>query len=294
MISSFMEAILPVMIIALLGAFLSKKTTYLDDPNLPQLILNVGMPCLLLHSMLGSHIEFLSMGKLVIAAVLALTCMVLLTFIFLKSLRLPVRYYLPVLVNPNTGNLGIPIAYALLGEKGLAGAVIISSVIEISHFTLGIGMMSGSFNVRKLLANPPVISLIMGAVILAADLPVPKFFIQIFDMLGNIAVPIMLLMLGRSLAHMKVKEANWLKLFLLAWYRPVIGLGVAWGIALLLNLSPLYTANLLIASCMPVAVLNYIFVTRYQGPANDVAGLTFLTLPTAFMALIFIQLVVMT
>ncbi len=50
MLTAFIAAILPVMIIALLGAVLSARTEYLDDPNLPKLIVNVGMPCLLFHS----------------------------------------------------------------------------------------------------------------------------------------------------------------------------------------------------------------------------------------------------
>ncbi len=292
MFSAFMSAILPVMIIALIGAFLTKRTAYLDDPNLPRLVLNVGMPALLLHSILGSHIDFMGMGKLVLAAVAALAAMVVVSLIVIKVLRIEVRYYLPVLVNPNTGNLGIPIAYALIGEKGLAGAVIISSIIEISHFTLGIGMMSGSMNPKRILANPPVISLVIGAVILGLGIPIPEFALNVCSLLGSIAVPIMLLMLGRSLAQMKVHEAHWLRLSVLALYRPAVGLFMAWGAAMVLGLSPLHTANLMIAFCMPVAVLNYIFTTRFNGPVNEVAGLTFLTLPTAFIALIIIKMFV--
>ncbi|MFC3022245.1 AEC family transporter [Vibrio zhugei] len=293
MFAAFISAILPVLIIALVGTLLSKKTQYLDDPNLPKLIVNVGMPALLMHSMLGDHIDFMGMGKLVIAAAAALGAMVVLSLVVLKVMKLPARYYLPVLVNPNTGNLGIPIAYALLGEQGLAGAVIISSIIEISHFTLGIGMMSGSFNARRLLANPPVISLIVGALIMGSGMPIPAFMLTVFDMLGSITVPIMLLMLGRSLAHMKVHEAKWGRLIFLACYRPIMGMSMAWLAAVALGLSPLHTANLLIAFCMPVAVLNYIFATRYKGPVNDVAGLTFLTLPTALCALVIIKMFVM-
>ncbi len=59
MFTAFVAAILPVLIIASVGAILSRKTAYLDDPNLPKLIVNVGMPCLLLYSMLGEHIDFL-------------------------------------------------------------------------------------------------------------------------------------------------------------------------------------------------------------------------------------------
>lgn len=290
MLTAFIVAILPVLLIALLGALLSKKTAYLDDPNLPRLVVNVAMPCLLLHSMLGSHIDFLGMSKLVLGAICALLAMVVVTWLVLKATGQSPRFYLPVLVNPNTGNLGIPIAYSLLGEQGLAGAVIISSIIEISHFTLGMGMMSGTYSARKLVANPPMLALLVSAALLGLNVPIPDFLLRVFDMLGSITVPVMLLMLGRALAHMKVHEAPWFKLTLMSVYRPLIGLLTAWGAAVLFQLSPLHTANLMIACSMPVAVLNYLFATRFNGPVNDVAGLTFLTLPTALVALVIIKL----
>ncbi|MFM2480295.1 AEC family transporter [Celerinatantimonas sp. YJH-8] len=290
MFIAFISAIMPVFLIAILGAFLSQRTHYLEDPNLPRLIVNVGMPCLLLHSMLGEHLDFMGMGKLIAASALTLVAMIGVSVIVIKVMRLNVRFYLPVLVNPNTGNLGIPIAYSLLGEQGLAGAVIISSIIEISHFTLGIGLMSGSLAPKRLFANPPVLALLCGGLLLGLHVPIPDFLLQAFELLGAITVPIMLLMLGRSLAHMKVREARWGQLMVLAIYRPAIGLGMGWTAAWLLHLSALHTANLMIACSMPVAVLNYIFATRYKGPVNAVAGLTFLTLPTAFIALIVIKL----
>ncbi|SDH87313.1 hypothetical protein SAMN04488136_13336 [Vibrio xiamenensis] len=292
MLTAFIAAILPVMIIALLGAVLSARTEYLDDPNLPKLIVNVGMPCLLFHSMLGSHIDFLGMTKLVLASSATLVAMMVVSWLLLKIMKLDIRFYLPVLVNPNTGNLGIPIAYALLGEQGLAGAVIISSIIEISHFTLGLGLMSGSYSPKKLVANPPVIALIVSGLLLGLNVPIPDFMLRVFDLLGSITVPIMLLMLGRSLAHMRVHDTRWGQLLFLAFYRPGMGLLMAWMAASLFGLSPLHTANLLIASSMPVAVLNYIFATRYNGPVNEVAGLTFLTLPTALIALVIIKVFV--
>ncbi|MFM2478153.1 AEC family transporter [Celerinatantimonas sp. MCCC 1A17872] len=290
MFIAFIAAIMPVLIVASLGAWLSVKTAYLDDPNLPRLIVNVGMPCLLLNSMLGGHVDFLGMGKLVAASALALAGMVIVSLVVIKAMGLKIQYFLPVLVNPNTGNLGIPIAMSLLGNQGVAGAVIISSIIEISHFTLGIGCMSGTYSPKRLLANPPVIALIIGGLLSGFHVPIPHFALQVFDLLGAITVPIMLLMLGRSLAHMKVHEANWGRLAILSLYRPAIGFSMAWGAGMLLHLSPLHMANLMIACSMPVAVLNYIFTTRYKGPVNDVAGLTFLTLPTALIALVIIKM----
>lgn len=290
MLIAFLAAIMPVIIIAGVGAVLSRFTQYLENPSLPQLVVNVSLPCLLLYSMLGMHLDIIGMSKLVLGAFMTLAGMMLITLIMLKLTGLSIRYYLPVLVNPNTGNLGIPIAYALLGEKGMAGAVIISAIIEISHFTVGVGMMSGSFSPRRLLANPPVIALIIGGLVLGLDMPVPHFVLVVLEMLGNVAVPVMLLMLGRSLSHMKVREAPWGRLALLSLYRPGIGLAMGYLVAWALNLSWLMTANLMIACSMPVAVLNYIFVTRYRGPVNEVAGLTFLTSPTAFVALVIIRL----
>jgi predicted permease len=282
MLQAFLLPILPVFLIAGLGAFLSRKTDWLDNPALGAMITNIGLPALLIHSLLKMQMDVAGMGQLILAMALTLALVALLTLGALKLTGQPVRQYLAVLVNPNTGNLGIPVVYALLGDEALALAVVVSSVVTISHFTLGVSVMSGSFAPRQMLRNAPAIALIVAALLLAFDLPLPAVAMKTLEMLGGITLPIMLLLLGRSLGGLRFNRAtHWPRLLTMACWRPLVGVGGALAIGTLLGLEPLALHTLLIQNAMPVAVISYILTTRYQGPSDEVAGLIVLTLPTS-------------
>ena len=285
MFLAFFSAVMPVFLIAALGGYLSKKTDWLNNPSLPQLVLNIGLPALLFYSLLRHPIELGDMLQLVLATLLVLVFAAAITFVVLKVCGVEPRFYISVLVNPNTGNLGIPLVYALLGEKAMAAAVLISSIVQISHFTLGVGFMSGRCSWREFLGNAPMLALIVGVLFLIFEIPVPDFMIETSRVLGNVVVPVMLLLLGRSLANLSLgKGINWKRLVVMAIYRPIMGVVVAFVVVSLMGLNPQDAHVLMMQAAMPVAVFSYILVTRYEGPVDDVAGLILLTLPTSFFA----------
>lgn len=139
MLTAFTTALTPIILLSLLGFYLAKRTAYLDSPQLGALVSNVALPALLLSAVLKMDMDLGGMLSTVLATLCCLVVMGVISYLFLKLLHLPARFYLPLLVNPNTGNLGIPVAFALFGEEGLAVAVVVSSVVQVSHFTLGVG-----------------------------------------------------------------------------------------------------------------------------------------------------------
>lgn len=274
---------LPVILIASLGAFLGRKTTWLDNPALGQLVTNIGLPALLLHSLLSMRMELSGMGLLILGMACTLALSALVTLIVLRLFAQPVGRYLPVLVNPNTGNLGIPVVFALFGEQALAAAVVMSSVVTVSHFSLGVAAMSGGFTPRQLMRNAPVLALLAGALLLGLDMEPPAFMLKTLDMVGGMTLPIMLLMLGRSLTGLKLgRSTQWTPLLLMSAYRPLIGLGAAAIVAWLLGMGALDAKVLMVQAAMPVAVISYLLTLRYEGPTEQVAGLIFLSIPTSF------------
>ncbi|NVK41600.1 MAG: hypothetical protein HWE39_10200 [Oceanospirillaceae bacterium] len=92
-------------------------------------------------------------------------------------------------------------------------------------------------------------------------------------MLAGITVPIMLLLLGRSLGAIRLGGGTDFKMIgVLGAGRVLIGLLSAMIVVHLLSLPPLLTQSLLIQSCMPVAVISYIMTSQYQGPKDLVAA----------------------
>lgn len=280
MIQHLTEALVPLLSLILLGAILGRKTDFFDGKALAGLVTTVGIPALLLHSVLSMDMGILGMGALVGITVAWLVVMAMVTALLLTLAGLPVRSYLPALVHPNTGNMGIPVCFALFGPQSLGLAVVISSVIQVSHFTLGIGCLSGRFSIRAMLKNGPVLALIAGAFLLATNIRPPGPVMITLDMLGSITVPIMLMQLGSSIANLRLSGArDMLRPLVFSLYRPLGGLALAWALLLIWPLSAMEAQVFLIQCAMPVAVMSYVLSVRYQGPSQEIA----LTIPMSLL-----------
>lgn len=272
MIQQLSEALVPLLALIVLGAILGRKTDYFEGRALSGLVSAVGIPALLLHSVLSMDLSLFEMGNLVSATVAWLVLMALVTAAVLKLLGLPVRSYLPALVHPNTGNMGVPVCFALFGPASLGFAMVISSVIQVSHFTLGIGCLSGRFSLKTMLRNGPVLALIAGAILVALNAELPSPVMKTLDMLGAITVPIMLMQLGSSVANLKLNGArDILRPLGFSLYRPLAGLAVAWLLLLAWPLDGLQAQVFLVQSAMSVAVLSYVLAVRYDGPTREIA-----------------------
>ncbi|NVK74227.1 MAG: AEC family transporter [Oceanospirillaceae bacterium] len=283
MLSALANSLIPILLIIALGFFLGKKTCYLENPSLGALVSNIGLPALVLHSILSIQMQVSSMLSIIIATILILTLVSVISFIFLKTLNLPTRYYLPPLVNPNTGNLGLPVAYALFGEEGMAIAVVISSVVQISHFTLGVGIMSGSYQAKQLLKNGPVISLLVGGLFLSLGINLPTPIMGTLNMLSHITLPIMLLLLGKSISSLSVKENSKIgRATLLSLFRPFVGAISACAVVSIFPLNQLEASVLIVLNAMPVAVISYMLANKYQGPIDEIALMILISLPMSF------------
>lgn len=198
MLPAYLNALFPVIFCAGLGLFLARKTDLLDSPALSKLVTLIGLPALILSALLGMETAVWAVTDTVlgITAVLALSAAV--GAAGLKLAGLSVRGYLSMLVNPNTGNLGIPLVFSLLGEAALIHAVVISTVVQMSHFTLGVWLLSGRFSLKAMLSNASIIALAAGIVWAATGLETPEAVMRTVDLLAGMTLPVMLLLLGRD------------------------------------------------------------------------------------------------
>ena len=107
--------------------------------------------------------------------------------------------------------------------------------------------------------------------VVAFGIPVPVWLSRTTALLGDIAIPLMLLTLGASLS--KMHPASLGRTLVLAFLR--LGLGVSIGLLLsvLLHVDGLTRKVLVLQASMPVGVLNYLFAQRYARSPEQVASL---------------------
>ena len=101
--------------------------------------------------------------------------------------------------------------------------------------------------------------------------------------LGNIVVPLSLILLGYSLSNLKIK--NLTKGFVYSLGRFIIGLLSALIVIYFSDISGPKAGVILIMSTMPVALLNYIFTVQIDKDTTTVAGLVVVS---TFSTLIFL------
>ncbi len=84
-------------------------------------------------------------------------------------------------------------------------------------------------------------------------------------------IPLMLLMLGASLARLRIKTAR--NAVSLSVIRIVTGGAIDYAITFMLELHGAAQSVLIMQCAMPVAVYNYLFAQKWNNEPEEVAGL---------------------
>jgi hypothetical protein len=175
-------------------------------------------------------------------------------------------------VSGNTGFLGVPMLVMLLGAAA-AGPVMmvltIDMVIFSSLITLVItGAREGQLRLgtlavlgRGLLANPMIVSIVLGFLWSGFGLPLPDVVNEFMALLGNAATPCALFAIGASLAGRRIDRPQ-----LAAWIsfaKLVIHPGFVTLAALALGVEPFAAGVMIAAASLPVAGNVFILAQHY-------------------------------
>jgi predicted permease len=177
---------------------------------------------------------------------------------------------LPTMFN-NSANLGLPLAVFAFGPDALAPAVVMFVVCNLMQFSLGLWLMDPQHSAASMLRNPNVLAAALGVALSMSGVTVWPPLLSAVQMVGQIAIPLMLFSLGARLAASRI-EAVEVGLFGAA-LRPVLGMGFAWILARLLPLPGHEGAMLFVFGALPPAVLNFIFAERYNHEPDKVASI---------------------
>lgn len=275
--------ILPVLVVPMIGFIWAKSGNTFDNRFVTQLVTNIGTPALAADALTRIHVETSALVTMAGLTALCFAGFLLLGLIILKLMKLPAHSYLPALVFPNTGNMGLPLALFAFGNEGLAFAVVFFAISITAQFTIGISLASGSFSVTRLLRMPLIYAVIFALLVLSFGWRLPLYVSNTLQLLGGVTIPLMLLALGVSLAQLRVTRLP--RNLLLSVTR--LGGGVAIGVLVgrFVGASELATGVLMIQSAMPVAVFNYLFAQYYNREPADVASMVVITTALSFVTL---------
>ena len=266
-----LEIVAPVFLLAMIGFAWVKLGFEYRVEFVTRLAMTLAVPCLIFTALMKTEIDPSALTTLLIASIAAHVAIATTGALGFWLLKMRQQTYLAPFTFGNTGNLGLPLALFAFGAEGLGYAMVVFAVSAILSFTFGIWVVSGGGSLMKALKEPMVGATLLGTLFLWQGWRTPDFLTNTLDLIGQMAIPLMLITLGVAVARLKPKRI--VQAFVLSFAKYVICAAVALGIGLSLGLSDVPLAVLILQTATPVAVTAYLLAEKYGGDAEAVAGL---------------------
>jgi predicted permease len=281
--SQIFNVISPIFAITLIGYALGRSETQIDSRTISSLVLLIATPSLVFSTLTSLQVDTGVLAIMALSAVLCVTVAALAAMVVLYLLGMSFRTFLPCLMLPNSGNIGLPVVLLAFGDRGLVLGISYFFVIALLQYTVGVAIASGQYSPRDLARQPLVYSILLVGIVLVSGIEVPPVIASTTELLGGMMIPAMLILLGTSLARLSVSDLK--PALIIAAARLLIGIPTGLIVIRLLGLSGTEAGTVFLLASMPTAIVNYVFAERYRPDAAQVAGAVVVSTMLTFAAL---------
>jgi predicted permease len=272
------QVIAPVFLAAGLG-FLLARAVGLKAQDLSRVAFYLLSPCLVFDKLSHSALSPGDLGRLVAFAVLTIVGSLLIAWILASLLRFEqaaTSAFMLVVFAGNTGNYGLAANQFAFGSAALEPAIVYFAISTLFIATVGVylvtrGRRSAANALRNVLTVPLTYAAVGGLLAWALDWQLPLPLDRAVGLVGQAAVPVMLIVLGIQLADirqmdhpLRIAWASATKLIAV----PLLGVLVA----SLLGLTGLNRQVGILQTAMPTAVMTTILTTVYDVEPGLAAG----------------------
>ncbi len=283
LILTVLQIVAPVGVLGAIGFAWVRSGMEYRMEFITRLSMTLSVPALIFTALMKTQIEPAALTTLTLAAIVSYVVLSGIFWALLRLGRLSQRTYLAPLIFGNTGNVGLPLALFAFGEAGFAYAVVVFAVMAIFSFTAGVWLVSGGGSPLRALREPMTWATLLGAVFLWQGWQTPEWLTNSLVLLGQIAIPVMLITLGVAVARLNAARLG--RAFVMSLVRVAVCLGVAVGVGRWLELEPVAFSVLVLQVSTPVAVTSYMLAEKYGADSDTVAGLVIASTLLAVLAL---------
>jgi predicted permease len=282
-LSIFFSDILPIFLIAGIGYFLAWKLQA-NVKTLSHIVFYALAPCLAFRMLTSSTISGPDAARMAALSILVMVVMGVLARIAaapLKLKRAELSAFLLVVMLSNGGNYGLPVVLFAFGQDAMPHATIFFVVSSILTYTVGVSIAAaGRRSVIEAIAGirkiPALYGMVAAGIVMAAGASVPLVIARPVQLLGDAAIPMMILVLGMQFERARAPErpravAAAVTLSLVA--APLVAIGLTWALGLT---GSARQAGIVLAS-MPTAVITTILAVEFEVAPAFVTNVVFLT-----------------
>lgn len=283
LVLTVLNVVAPVFLLASLGFAWVKIGWDYPLAFVTRLSMTLAVPCLIFTALMQTEIDPAALSTLSLATLGVYSAIAGAVALVLRGTGLSMRDYLAPLTFGNTGNLGLPLALFAFGEIGLSYGVVVFAAMAVLSFTFGTWVVAGGGSPLKVIREPMVAATLLGALFLWQGWETPLFLTNALELIGQIAIPIMLITLGVAVAGLRPGKIG--QAVLLSLVKLAVCVALAWTVGRAFALDPIAFGVLVLQVCTPVAVTNYLMAQKYGADAEAVAGLVVVSTLLSVVAL---------
>jgi len=293
----FLNVLFPILVLIAIG-YVMTRNGYLNAEMISRLTFWILSPALIFSVLYENDVHlhlFLDFGLFVIVSTFVFWGISLLLGKLWRLEPATTAAFSLAVVFGNAGNYGLPLLLFAYGDAGFELGVVYLSTSVLLLSTLGIIIATWG----KQLSWEPVLSVfktpMLYAVILALGarslgFEIPEFILRPIDLIGDAAIPMMLILLGAQLVGVeigkRIKLITTATLLRLA-VAPVAGL----GLAILLGLRGLEQSVAVLEFSMPTAVNALVIASYYNRDPRLVSSVVMTTTALSVITLTILLLI---
>lgn len=280
----FNRVMFPVLLIFLVG-YIFQKIFSLNLKPLSTVAIYLLLPFLVFKTFykIRFNVNFL---YLVLTAIIIMVFMIVGGIIVGKTLKYSkekLNAFLLSTVFPNSGNYGVPIVIFAFGQKSVGYAMTIMVIHNILMGIVGVYIAASTQKKGRegikvaflAILKQPMNYVIVPAILLNCyHIGIPENLMKSVSMIGDITIPLIMLILGMQLAEVTVKKVAWNSVFLAAAFRLVISPLAAYLICAMFSLGESITAVIVIMAAMPSAANTTMYAIQFNSEPDLVSTCT--------------------
>ena len=267
--------------------FLANRLGYLSEEinrKLTKLVMNITMPCMFLGSVLTGDALPDTATILSVLKVAALFYGLELVFVLILPPLIggtPMQkgVWRLACFSPNNAFIGYPVVAALFGEGAVFYAVLLCLPYNVLNYTLSPAMLNGKTRFSwKVFCTPILISSVISLIIALTGFSAPALVGESFALVGDVTVPLSLLVLGSVLAGMPVKRVfSEPRMLIVSAVRLLLQPLALLALLRLLGVEGLILSVAVIEMAMPAAVNSVMPCLEYDGDVDTMAQTVFVS-----------------
>jgi len=300
--TAFTQVMLPVLLIFFIG-FIFQKFFSLDIKPLSTIAIYLLLPFLVFQTFYSANLNN-NFSIVVLTSIGIMVVLILLGILVGKIIgfnKKKMNAFLLSTVFPNSGNYGVPIIIFAFGNKSVEYAMTIMVIHNILMGVVGVyiasyGDAKGFNGVKKALLaifKQPMNYVILPAILLNyLNFKIPNSIMESIKIIGNITIPLIMIILGMQLADTKIKRISWLDVSLASFFRLIISPIVAYLICILFSLGNMLTTVIVLMAAMPSAANTTMYAIQFDTEPDLVSTCTLVSTVVSVFTLTFLLIVI--